>query len=217
MLTKYLAWSFLWCFSTWNVGMVERINMMMEERRNRELTITNTRAAEEELGSSKRVQMTLRSRAQQSPWKWSICSSLSTPWSTTGSSHEALWKLINDNMPVSSVHHFQWRIIIISIKDLVWQLMSRPGRYLLLPGECRHSRARDREHWDPSTPAPPQSPWDRRSRSGGARPSGRGRGCSRRPAGICRSRTLYWPGRMSHRERGSPLCTEGSLVLRCLL
>ena len=108
---------------TWNVGMVERMSMMIEDKRNNELTITNTckskiyqisksvwikyhlimtglkvmslsivpkqshtpilhiifnlllirtLAAEEELGSSKRVQMTLRNRAPHNPSNWSI-------------------------------------------------------------------------------------------------------------------------------------------------
>ena len=93
---------------TWNVGMVERMSMMIEDKRNNELTITNTckgrihqilklikyllqsltvmslsivskqshpstqllirtLAAEEELGSSNRVQMTLRNLAQHNP------------------------------------------------------------------------------------------------------------------------------------------------------
>ena len=54
--------------------MVESISMMIEDRRNRELTMTRTRAAEEEFGSSNSFQMTFRSRAQHSPSKWSICS-----------------------------------------------------------------------------------------------------------------------------------------------
>ena len=54
--------------------MVESISMMIEDRRNSELTMTRTRAAEEEFGSSNSFQMTFRSRAQHSPSKWSICS-----------------------------------------------------------------------------------------------------------------------------------------------
>ena len=70
---------------TWNVGIVERINMMIDESKNSELTITRTwsnneevlieivqvptLAAEEEFGSSNRVQMTLLSPAQHNPSK----------------------------------------------------------------------------------------------------------------------------------------------------
>ena len=70
---------------TWNVGIVERISMMIDESKNSELTITRTwsnneevlieivkvptLAAEEEFGSSNRVQMTLLSLAQHNPSK----------------------------------------------------------------------------------------------------------------------------------------------------
>ena len=235
MLTKYLL-----ILPTWNVGMVERISIMMEERRNRELTMTNTLAAEDELGSSKSVQMTLRSRAQQSPSKWSIweeiCyesfqhrteSLLGHRYQHRGPLRAAATKLSwneyfiiifqCESLLVHHNHNFNkgvglttddrtrsMYIYYWNTKYLDWAMR----KFCISPGECRHSRAPDREHWGPSIPAHRQSPWDKHSQSGGARPYGRGPGCSRRPAVICRNKTLGWPNRRSHRERGSPLYEE---------
>ena len=103
-------------------------------------------------------------------------SSWSSPWSTIGSSQEALWSVYAQQGSV--------KLIVMNVVIIVTNLLYQ-----------------DRGSWGPSTPAPPGSPWGTRSLSGAAHPSCRAPRYSRKPGVGDQSRTPLFQVKRSHIER----------------
>lgn len=130
-------------------------------------TITNlpnnllirTLAADEELGSSKRVQITLRNLAPHNPSNWSIYKH-----TYHHIIHQAsrAWDIVPPNPQVGYclfMHHFPFSVCLRNSLDYPWPARGRPpGGARRLSAACRRSTARGRGRSGPSTPAHPRSP-----------------------------------------------------------
>ena len=118
------------------------------------LLLIRTLAAEEELGSSKRVQMTLRNRAPHNPSNWSIYKHTYIKPVERGIS-----------FPEPQVgyclfmHHFPFCVCLRNSLDYPWPAHGPPPGGARRPSAaCRRSTARGRGRSGPSTPTHPRSP-----------------------------------------------------------
>ena len=181
---------------TWKVGMVESINIIIDESRKRELTMTRT--WDSSLYSTQPSCHLTHPRCRRGVGILEKCPD-DTPQSCAAEAIEMVNLRRREHQTRCPGGGRDWPARHCRPRD------RRQGGASWLSGECRHSRAPGIEHWGPSTPTLPQSPSDRRSPSGGAPPSCTGRECSRRSLEICRNRIPDWLDKRSHRGRESQL------------